>query len=161
MFFVLIALQACLIFYGGHCNNLAPGPDGIFGTDDDICNDEGNNLWEFIMNIDNWNSTYFVLAFFGIAMGIGLIGVSAGAVFGFKTDFLMLAMAIPGIMTMGAIIVNFANVVRDEVIGQIQPTCSGILTGCFGSNFIVAIIVGPFALYYLWTVIEWWRGKDF
>ena len=160
MFFILIAIQACLLVYGGHCNNLTPGLDGIFGTDDDICSDAGTNIWEFIMNIDNWNSLTFILTLVGIAAGIGLVGVAAGAVFGFKTDFLLLAGAIGGIISMGVIFVNLANTIRDELIARIFTGCT--LTGsCSPANFIVAIIVGPFALYYVWTVIEWWRGKDF
>lgn len=160
LFFILIALQACLLFYGGHCNNLSAGLDGIYGTDDDVCNDVGNNIWEFVTNIDNWNSLTFILAFFGIAAGIGLVGVAAGTVFGFKTDFLLLAMAIPGMITMGVIFVNLANTIRDDLISQVFTGCS-LASSCSPANFIVAITVGPLALYYVWTIVEWWRGKDF
>ena len=29
------------------------------------------------------------------------------------------------------------------------------------SNLAVSLLVGPLAFYYVWTIVEWWRGKDY
>ena len=149
MFLILIALQACLLIY------VAPGEA------------ENTNLWTFVTNIDNWNSLTFILTLVAIAAGIGLVGVAAGSVFGFRTDFLLLAPAIGGIISMGVVFVNLGNVIRNELFSNIFSVSAGgdcaidAIATCTPVTYLVAIIIGPMALYYVWTVIEWWRGKDY
>ena len=144
MFLILIALQAALILYAAPMTTVG-----------------GNSLWTFATNIDNWSSLTFVLSLIGIAGGIGLLGIAAGTAFGFKTDFLIFSVAIPGFLLMGSVFINFANVLRDELISRVfvGPTCT--LASCSPATFIVAIIIAPIAFYYVWVVIEWWRGKDY
>jgi hypothetical protein len=139
MFLVLIALQACLILYTGQ-------------------DAESTQIWSFITNLNQWNTLDFVLALVGISVGIGLIGVVAASVFAFKTDFLIFAPAIAGFITMGVIFSNFAKFLTDQLIGILSPACP---LPCAPVSFIVALIVGPIALYYVWTILDWWRGKDF
>jgi len=139
MFLVLIALQACLILYTGQ-------------------DAENTLIWDFVTNMSQWSTLGFVLALVGIAAGIGLIGVVAASVFAFKTDFLIFAPAIAGFITMGIVFSNFAKFLADQLIAILNPTCA---LPCLPVNFFVALIVGPIALYYVWTVIEWWRGKDY
>lgn len=146
MFFILIAIQAMLLLY---YNPTTTGGD------------PGSSIWEFIMNIDNWNSLGFILAMVGIAAGIGLVGVAASAIFAFKTDFLIFAAAIPGFISMGVIFVNLANVFRDFLTGMIFTDCLAVVGSCAAVNTIVALTIGPFAFYYVWTIVEWWRGKDY
>jgi len=147
MFLILIALQACLLIY------VAPGEA------------ENTNLWTFVTNIDNWNNLTFILTLVAIAGGIGLIGVAAGSVFGFRTDFLLLASAITGIISMGVVFINLGNLIRHELFSNIFDIAAGgdcaAIQTCTPVTYLVAIIVGPMALYYVWTVIEWWRGKDY
>ena len=145
MFFILIAIQACLL---------------IYYSPEDVA-DPGSSIWEFIMNIDNWNSLSFILAMVGIAAGIGLVGVAASAMFAFKTDFLIFAAAIPGFMSMGVIFVNLANAFRNFLTNTIFTDCLAGVGNCAPVNTIVALTIGPFAFYYVWTIIEWWRGKDY
>ena len=143
MFLILIAIQACLLVY----------------ADQTPVN---TNIWDFVSNMSRWSTIDFVLALFGIAAGIGLIGVAAGTVFGFKTDFLIFAPAVAGFITMGVVFTNLARVMTDELIGRIFTTCDvNQLSACMPVVLIIAVTIGPVAFYYVWTVIEWWRGKDY
>lgn len=140
LFMILIALQAAMILYADQTP-------------------QSTSLWDFVTNIDNWNSTTFVLTLIGIAAGIGLAGIAASAVFGFKTDFLILAPAIAGLISMGVIFVNLANIIHDELVARVFTSCQATVT-CAPVTFILAVTVGPMALYYVWSVVSWWRGSD-
>ena len=144
MFLVLVAIQACLILYAAPMTSTG-----------------GGSIWTFMTNIENWNSLTFLLGLMGVATGVGIIGMVAGTAFGFKTDFLIFAVAIPGFISLGATFVLLANVLRDELISRIfvGPTCT--LESCDPVTFFVAIIIAPVAFFYIWTVIEWWRGRDY
>ena len=144
MFFILIALQAVMTLYAA--------PSYTVDTP----------LWEFVTNIDNWSSLNFILGLVGIAGGVALAGIIAGTVFGFKTDFIIFAGAIGGFISIGVVFVNFANMIRDELtafFGAVDPTCT--LASCALVTWILAITIAPIAFYYVWTVVEWWRGKDY
>ena len=145
MFLILIAIQACLILYAAPMT----APTG------------GNAVWNFVININNWSSISFLLGLIGIAGGIGLIGIAAGTAFGFKTDFLIFAGAIAGFISMGSIFVNLGNVLRDDLIARVFVGDSCTLASCAPVTFIIAITIAPVAFFYAWTVIEWWRGKDY
>ena len=144
MFLVLVAIQACLILYAAPMTTTG-----------------GGSIWTFMTNIENWSSLTFLLGLIGIAGGIGLLGIAAGTAFGFKTDFLIFAGAIAGFISMGSIFVNLANALRDDLIARIfvGPTCT--IASCAPVTFFVAITIAPVAFFYAWTVIEWWRGKDY
>ena len=144
MFLILIALQACLILYASPMTTTG-----------------GGNLWTFVTNIENWSSLAFILGLIGIAGGIGLLTIAAGTAFGFKTDFLIFAGAIAGFISMGSIFVNLANVLRDDLIARVFVGATCTLESCPPVTFIVAVTIAPIAFYYVWTVIEWWRGKDY
>jgi len=148
---VLIAIQACLVIY----TNQTVMPTVI---------------WTFITNLDGWGTAELTLAFIGIAAGIGLIGIAAASTFGFKTDFLIFAPAIAGFISVGVVLTNLANFMRSELMARLFHCDPGleaaVLADCLSSqstitSFIIAITIGPLALYYVWTVIEWWRGKDY
>lgn len=144
MFFILIALQACLILYANPTT-------------------EDTDIWTFVTNVDNWNSLTFILGLIGIAVGIGVVGIAIAG-FGYKTDFLIFSLAIAGFISMGVVFVNLANVLRDELIARFFTSCAVTdftSTACSPVNWIIAIVIGPLAFYYVWTVIEWWRGKDY
>jgi len=143
MFMILIALQAVMVLYA----------EPVYAST--------TTLWDFVSNIDNWNSLSFILGFIGLAVGVGIAGIAVGAIFGVKTDLVIFAVAIPGLLSMGVIFVNFANMVRDELIAIISPSFPACtLLSCPAVNLILAATIGPIAFYYVWTVIEWWRGKD-
>jgi len=137
MFLVLIAIQAVLIIFVGQ---------EAVNTD----------IWNFITNMSEWGTLDFILAIVGLT-GIGLVGVAAASAFGFKSDFIILAAAIPGLISIGAVFTNLATFVYSQVNGLFFPTCAD---PCFKTTFLVAMTIGPIALYYVWTVLEWWRGKD-
>ena len=144
MFLVLVAIQACLILYAAPMTTTG-----------------GGSIWTFMTNIENWSSLTFLLGLIGIAGGIGLLGIAAGTAFGFKTDFLIFAGAIAGFISMGSIFVNLANVLRDDLIARVFVGAGCTLASCPPVTFIVAVTIAPVAFFYAWTVIEWWRGKDY
>jgi hypothetical protein len=164
MFFVLIAIQAVMIIYGSQ--TLAGAGDG-------------GGIWSFIMNMDRWGSLTFTLALVGIAAGIGLVGIIAASTFGFKTDFLIFAPAVAGFISLGVVLTNLAMFLKNQLIDiafKCDPGLAGtvivngivtpMLTYCtdsqtYAATFIIGIIIGPLAFYYVWTIVEWWRGKDF
>ena len=139
MFLVLLAIQVCLVLY----TDQTPSE---------------TDLWSFAMNMDNWNTLQFIGTLAAIAGGVGLVGITAASIFGFKTDFLIFAIAIPGIIYMGSVIVNLGNVIRDELVSRVFIGCG---LSCPQANFVLAIVLAPLALIYVWSVVEWWRGKDF
>jgi len=163
MFFILIVIQAVLIIYA----NQDPAGGG-----------DGGSIWTFIMNMNRWGSKAFTLALIGIAVGIGIVGIIAASMFGFKTDFLIFAPAVFGFISLGVVLTNLAMFLQSQLIA-LALSCEGV-TGttivkgivtssyeyCMSSQtylstFIVGLIVGPLAFYYVWTIIEWWRGKDY
>ena len=144
-FFILIALQAGMLLFGNPTT-------------------ETTTIWEFVTNIDNWNSLKFIVGIGAVALTAYASALAAGNLFGFKTDFLMFAPAVTGFISMGVIIVNFATTIRNDLIARIFSECAYApytINTCPPVNLILAITVGPLAFYYLWTVVEWWRGKDF
>jgi len=160
MFFVLIAIQAVLLMYGSST---------VVETD----------IWTFITNMDRWSSLTFILSLIGIAGGIGLVGVAAASTFGFKTDFLIFAPAIAGFISLGVVLTNLARFMKSQLTSLFFHCAPG-LTGttlvdgvaianaayCETSQInivtlIIALTIGPLAFYYVWTIVEWWRGKDY
>jgi hypothetical protein len=145
MFLVLIAIQVVLLIY-------------VTPTAEDT------SLWNFIMNINNWNSLPFVLSFVGIAGGLITAGIVAGWALGFKTDFIIFAPAIAGFITIGVIFNNLANFLRAEIIPMFFPdyVIEGVIIGTpTPVTLIIGLVVGIPALYYVWTIVEWWRNKDY
>jgi len=142
MFIILVSIQAVLLIY----HDSSP---------------VNTVIWDFIMNVQGWGTLAFVLALIGIAGGIGLVGIAAASTFGFKTDFLIFAPAIAGLISCGVVFVNLANVIRDDLISTFFTTCSVDPSACAPVTLIVGLVVGLPALYYVWTIIEWWRGKDY
>ena len=143
MFFILIALQAgMLLFYNSSSAN--------------------TQLWDFLWNQDNWTSLGFILTVGALAAGLLLAGITAGTSFRFITDFIVMGPAIVGLISIGVVFTNFTNLIRKELISNIFTECVDLSPiACTPVNFIIAITIGPIAFYYVWTVCEWWRGKDY
>lgn len=142
MFMILIALQGAMMLYANGSTN-------------------DNNIWTFVWNMDNWGSLSFLISLSAIALAIGLQGISSGSIFGFKTDFLVMATAITGLISIGAVFTNLGNLIRQDLIARFFSVCADpSTTTCYPATFIIALTIGPLAFYYAWTVVEWWRGKD-
>jgi len=137
MFIILIALQASMLIY--HTSEAAP-----------------TSIWQFVVNPTMWAGTDWIIAFAGVATLLGAIGIVGGTVFGIKTDTVIFAPLVFGLMTMGAIFVKLYDLIQSELVARVFGGGLGLVP----SMFISGIIVGPWALYYVWSVIEWWRGKD-
>ena len=143
MFFLLIAIQACLLIYH---NPTA----------------EATTIWDFIVGMDQWNSMWFIVTLIGITALVGGIGIAATSLLGVKTDFLIFACAIPGFISMGLIFMNLARVVENELRGRIfYDSCTAGPLGCPPVTLAVGLTIGLIAFYYVWTIIEWWRAKDY
>lgn len=143
MFLILIAIQACLLIYG----NQSP---------------ENTPLWVFINSISSWGTLGFITAIVGIAAGLWIAGIAVGSLFGFKTDFIIFAPAIAGLIGLGIVFSNLGKVIYDELVARIFVGCDiSAVGGCAPATFIVALTVGTLALFYVWTVVDWWRGRDF
>ena len=139
MFFILLAIQAVMFIYVDPSEyNTIP-------------------IWDFVMNSDLWHSSQFIMDLVAISIGIGLLGIAAGVVFGFKTDFLIFAGAIAGFIYMGIVFTDLAAFMRSELMSYMySSTCT--LASCPLVNWIIAIFLGPIAFYYVWTIVGWWRG---
>lgn len=143
LFMILVAIQACLILYG----DSTP---------------EDTDIWSFVTNLDNWNSLEFIVSIAALAAVLASVGIAGSTFFGFKVDSVLFASVIAGILSMGVVFVNLGNVLRNELISRLFYSSCSILepNACAPANWILAITLGPFALYYVWTAVEWWRGKD-
>jgi len=142
MLIILICIQFCLILY----------------SDQTV---QATDTWELVTNSANWNNTTFILSIIGIAGSIGLVGIVAGSIFGFKTDFIIFAIAIPGLISLGLPFVNLYNVLSSEITSRFFPGCGvGIATGCNITNLILATTLGAVFVFYVFTVIDWWRNRD-
>ena len=152
MFLILVALQACLILYA------SPSIDGtpVHQTD----------LWLFMVSLDMWSSIGFIVTLGSIAAAITFVGISSGGTFRFLTDVILFSPVIIGLIGLGVVFTNLANLVADELTTRLFPECmsDAFIASGFSCNpviFLVAITIGPIAFFYVWTVIEWWRGKDY
>lgn len=137
MFILIIVVQAVLTLYIGQDATTS-------------------QLWTFVTNPTNWNNLDFILGIIGIAGAMGLAGIAIGSQFGFKTDFIIFALAIAGLISIGVIFRDLYNVLNGDLASVF---CSGN-PNCAPATWITAIVIGPVAFYYVWTVLEWWRGKD-
>jgi len=145
MFVVLIAIQICLLMY----TKQTP---------------ENNVIWLFVTTLSAWGTGGLILGIVGIASGIGLVGVAAASQFGFKTDFLIFAPAIAGFISCGTVLTNLASVMRDDLISSVFPACSiaaPLSVACGPVNIVLAVFPGILALYYVITILSWWRGQDY
>ena len=119
----------------------------------------GSTLLELFLNPQaNWDtlglSRIFTDALFAVAAGSMVIGT-----FFFKSDFMVLAGAASIIYTFG---IGLANAwqqvcahINPLVTSSTQITCSGGL-----SPVIASILVSPIILLYIFTLVEWWGGRD-
>lgn len=136
MFLVLLAIQFALLFF------VAP-------------TDQNNVLWSFVNNTSYWSNNSLIGWLVGISTTLAVIGIAASAFTSFKTDTLIFATAISSLMSIGAVFAQLYSVLLKDLSGWICEAES-----CTPASILTSILIGPLALYYVWTVIEWWRGKD-
>lgn len=147
MLILMIVVQAVMILTVGQ----------EVTTIDPITNETTTSLWQFATNTENWNSYQFITGFLGIASIIG-VGVAIGAALGFITDFIIFAVAVAGLISMGGVFfMNLAQVLRDNLTTLFQCVDPG---SCEPVSWIIGVVVGPLFVLYVWTVISWWRGRD-
>jgi len=127
--------------------------------------DSNNSLWDLVTHPEHWKTTSFVEALLTLSWGMILVGVVAGSIFGFKTDFIIFAPAVAGLIGMGVIIFQLYDVLSSDLAARfgctyLDPALGPTLTNCPPVQWILWITVSPLAVYYIWTVVENWRGKD-
>jgi len=137
----LIVLQAMLILFMGQAPANTP-------------------LWEIAVNPHLWNSMAFIGAITGLALGIGGAVVFLGSVAGLKTDFMVFSALIAGFISLAVPIINLALVIGDAIFPVLCPGVAGTWINCGASTWVVVVVGGTLGIYYIFTVLDWWRGRD-
>jgi hypothetical protein len=121
-------------------------------------------LWTFVTGPTNWSSSEFILAWLGVSAALAAIGIIVGNVIGIKTDFMVLSSMLPGLISLGMPpIANLANLVGREIAAL---ACGYAIIydttwlGCPTAVYTAAITAGAIAAYFVFTLIDWWRGRD-
>ncbi len=117
------------------------------------------NLWS---NPTNWGTTQFIIALVGLAGLTGAVTILIGSMLGFKTDFLVFAPAVAALLGFVAIIVQLHSTFVAQMYTTVcQDTfVAGVSEACPTLNWILWAAVSPLVIYYVMTVIEFWRGRD-
>jgi hypothetical protein len=183
MILIVVLIQAALVIYG-----TAPGgcPDGYEVTTDNRCCADYNSateewenclddevdttpLWQLFINPTgiNWRSGKFILIFIGLAVALGFATISATPfIGGSRTDTQIFAPAVLGLIGMGYVVfVNLYSFLQRELVGGFfyEPGACEITKGVVECNVVSIILLMammPVVFIYIWTVVEWWRGKD-
>jgi len=138
----LVALQAILILFEGTTPNATA-------------------IWTMARDPFSWYSATIIAEIVAIAVGLGAAAIMLGNAIGIKTDFMIFAVLISSLMTFGAIISDFAGVIGKDLSGIF---CAGTLAtdwaSCPAAVWLVTITVGMLGLYYVFTVLEWWKNSD-
>jgi len=120
---------------------------------------EDTDLWTAVSNPTNWGSKEFLLAIIGISAGAAAVAAIVTSAIGVKSDLLIFAGAVVGFLSIGVILRTLG------VWMQAQLTtifCGDVFAGtCSPANFVTWGSVGVIGFYYIFTVVEWWRLKDF
>ena len=127
------------------------------------------SLWQVATNPQNWNNLTFILVITGISLGVLGTGAFLGAVFGLKTDFMVFSSMVPGFLSLFVPIMNFAMVIGKYMANIFcsSPIFSGGVpipanwnwVICPGAFWMVIITGGIMGVYYIFTVLDWWRGR--
>jgi len=148
----LVAVQAVLILFEGQ----TPA---------------NTTLWQIVTQPQNWNSLTFILVIAGISATVAAAGVAIGTVFGIKTDFMVFSSMIPGLLSLCVPIINLTGVIGKYasnffcgtpvyVLGVPVSATAVNWTACPGAAWIVIISGGILGVYYIFTVLDWWRSRD-
>ena len=137
---ILIAIEFVLLLY-------TQGPENH------------TDIWNFITKFDQWNWSSIIVSLGALGASVALAGISSGGTFRFVTDFLTLGSAIVGLASVGVVFTQLMGFFRQELMNRFFTTCTTVAS-CAPATYLTAIIIGPFALYYVWTVFDWWRNKD-
>jgi len=149
----LVALQAILILFEGQ----TPA---------------NTTLWQIATQPQNWNSLTFIASIAAISLGIAAAGAFVGTIVGLKTDFMVFSAMIPGLISLCVPIINLAMVIGKYAsnifcstaifdAGGLPLSADTIVwSSCPAAVWIVVITGGILGVYYIFTVIDWWRSRD-
>jgi hypothetical protein len=179
MMLVLMVMYASLMIYGGNTGQCL---DGYFCSTDNQCcliddtttcagSCESPSLWKLFFNPTGvpLGDGEFILVFIGLAGALAVFaGIALTTIFGTRTDTQLFAPMVGGLIITGAVIfINLYNFLQREIINLFfiseTSVCRIAETGtvsCPVVQIILAISLMPFLFIYIWSVLEWWRGKD-
>ena len=170
MLMFVIAIQFALILFNGgiakmsnenliDCTNPA-----IDCTEVDTA-EQGSVLTSLIFNPSLWDNGILLILFGNLATVGGLIL----GTFWIKNDFVVMAVIVGSIFSFGFPIFTLWQKIRDEMKGFIMAS-EGIVDVPTGSpeidlavkvaGVLTSMILFPFIIGYIWTVLDWWRGRD-
>jgi hypothetical protein len=117
-------------------------------------------MWDLITHPFKFSSTDWILSSLAIVATVGWVtAITVGQVFGFKTDFIIFAPAIPGLLS----VLLIAEQLWTALEGKLYPlfcNTANVSITCPTVQWILWLTISPLIFYYAWTVLEWWRGKD-
>jgi hypothetical protein len=125
-----------------------------------------NAMFSVIMNPESLSTSDLLLIFTGVAATVFVATITVGSIFGFKTDFIILAPVIAGILGIVTVFTQLAGILRSDFgyfFGCHNLATNALQQACMFNpaiNIIIALLVGIPAFLFIWTVIDWWRGKD-
>lgn len=136
---LMIAIQVCLFLFAG--------TDPL-----------STAIWQAATNPFSWATLSFFGSIVFIASGLGFFGAWVGTLVGIKTDFMVFAVLITGLISLGYPIVGLAGVLQAHSAGVFCPGIADPLS-CPMAIVITAITTGALTIYYMLTVVAWWRGR--
>jgi len=115
-------------------------------------------IWQVATNPFDWTGLSFFGTFIIIASGVGVTGLVIGGVIGIKTDFMLFAALVAGLITLGAPIISLAATLQAHASSMFCPGIDPAVLVCPLATIFTALTTGSLAIYYVMTVIAWWRG---
>lgn len=112
-------------------------------------------VWNFIFNPIEWNGNGFMtLLLTGLVIGAG---VGAGVSFFYRSDLTLLLPVFIAIVGLGTVpIMGLWNFMNRE-IGLMA--CTGG-SACYIGSLLSAVVCAPLAMYWIFSCIEWWSGRQ-
>lgn len=117
-----------------------------------VNNANAEAMWRLFFNPLNWKTNALIIGFTTVAVVLGV----ATAILT-KSDISLLSPMFVIILLAGIIpIINIYQVLNREVAGMVCITNPS----CTLSILLMAIIMGPVTMYWLWSCVDWWTQRQ-
>ena len=143
---LLVAMQATLILFEG-------------------TTPETTAIWSVVTAPWEWGALGIIIEIAAIAATLYGATVLIGSVLGIKTDFMVLAVLVATLFGFGAVLAQFSGVIGKYAcnifceVGDLDVAAT-TWTTCPAAVWFVAITAGALSLYYIFAVLDFWRGRD-
>ena len=112
----------------------------------------GSTLWDLFFNpYASWSNLSLTSLIADTISGIAIGGIIIGT-FIFKSDFLVLAGFAGVLFTFGIGLANAWQQLNSQFLAYTAATTV--------ANMGASLVVGTLAIFYIFVVIEFWRGRD-